>query len=248
MPDSAVDTLRDAPIRAPSNPSGPIGFWAATQGVLYKDILLEWRSRARFNATVFFALLTLLLFSFAVGPNHAMLERHAPGYLWLGILLASVLSLSESMRVEKENEALEGLRLLPVDSRSIFLGKTIINTLLLSFIGMLLIPIMVAVYGVELKLGFTPLITTIVLGCAAISAPGTLYAAIASQARARDVLLPLLLFPVLIPGMLASVKATTLIMQGDPMGQLANWRSLLTAFSVIYWVLGAFLFGRVIEE
>ena len=86
------------------------------------------------------------------------------------------------------------------------------------------------------------------LGCAAISAPGTLYAAIAANARARDVLLPLLLFPVLIPGLLASVKGTALILEGDPMHQVGSWVGLLGAFNVLYWSLGFALFPRVIED
>lgn len=217
-------------------------------GVVRKDLLIERRSLTRLNATLFFALLTLLLFSFAVGPDHAMLERHAPGYLWLAILLASVLSLGESMRTEEENEALEGLRLLPVSPRAIFLGKAIVNTGLLVMIASIMLPVMVAVYGVGIKLGVANLLGVVALGCAAISAPGTLYSAIAVQARARDVLLPLLLFPILVPSLLAAVKATALVLQGDPMQQLSSWRGLLAGFCVVYWILGCLLFGRVVEE
>ncbi|MEZ4273489.1 MAG: heme exporter protein CcmB [Myxococcota bacterium] len=91
--------------------------------VMRKDFLLEWRGRARINATLFFALLTLLMFSFAVGPDHAMLRRIAPGFLWLAIFLSSVLSLSESMRIERENDALDGLRLIPIDARALFWAR-----------------------------------------------------------------------------------------------------------------------------
>jgi heme exporter protein B len=216
--------------------------------LLAKDLLIEWRTRARLNALVFFALATLLLFSFAVGPDTKLLARNAGGYLWLALLFASVLALGESFRVEQENLTLDGLRLAPADARAIFLSKAVGNTLLLVALGALLIPVMVALYGVQVAMGPLPLALTLVLGCMAISAPGTVYSAIASNARARDVLLPLLLFPLIIPALLAAAKATALVLQGDPMEQLGSWYGLLSGFNLIYWGLGFALFPRVIED
>jgi heme exporter protein B len=226
----------------------PISLARAVGVLLAKDLLIEWRTRARLNALVFFALATLLLFSFAVGPDTRLLARNAGGYLWLALLFASVLALGESFRVEQENLTLDGLRLAPADARAIFLSKALGNTLLLVALGALLVPVMVALYGVEVAMGLGPLATTLVLGCMGISAPGTVYSAIASNARARDVLLPLLLFPLIIPALLASAKATQLVLQGDPMQQLGSWFGLLSGFNLIYWGLGFALFPRVIED
>jgi heme exporter protein B len=216
--------------------------------LLGKDLLIEWRTRARLNALIFFALATLLLFSFAVGPDTKLLERNAGGYLWLALLFASVLALGESFRVEQENLTLDGLRMVPADARAIFLSKALGNALLLGGLGTLLLPVMVALYGVRVTMGPGPLLGTLALGCMAISAPGTVYSAIASNARARDVLLPLLLFPLIIPALLAAAKATTLVLQGDPMNQLGSWWGLLIGFNLIYWGLGFVLFPRVIED
>ncbi|MEC9466899.1 MAG: heme exporter protein CcmB [Myxococcota bacterium] len=228
-------------------PGGP-GPLKTTLSVIKKDLLIEWRGRARVNATLFFAILTLLLFSFAMGPESKLLAKVAGGFFWLALLLSSVMSLSESMRIERDNDALEGLKLLPVSAVALFLGKAIVNTLYLFALALVLLPMVAAVYGVSFALGLGPLVGIMFLGSAAISAPGTLYAAIAVQARARDVLLPLLLFPVVVPALLGSVKATGLIIEGDPMGQLGGWATLLGAFCVAYWVLCTLLFGRVIEE
>ncbi|MDC0707350.1 heme exporter protein CcmB [Stigmatella sp. ncwal1] len=227
---------------------GPIGLLRATGVLLGKDLLIEWRTRARLNALIFFALATLLLFSFALGPDTKLLERNAGGYLWLAILFASTLALGESFRVEQENACLDGLRLAPADARAIFLSKALGNTLLLVVLGGVLIPAMVALYGVKVVLGAGPLLGTLVLGCMALAAPGTVYAAISSNARARDVLLPLLLFPLIVPALLASAKAMMLVLQGDPMNQLNSWFGLLTGFNLIYWGLGFALFPRVIED
>ena len=225
-----------------------MGLLRSTWVLLCKDLLLEWRTRARLNALVFFALATLLLFSFALGPDTKLLQRHAAGYLWLAILFSSVLSLAESFRVEQENACLDGLRLAPADARAIFLSKALGNGLLLVVLGVLLVPVMAALYGVRITLGLGPLALTLLLGCMGLSAPGTVYASIASNARARDVLLPLLLFPLIIPALLAAAKATNLVLQGDPMNQLGSWLGLLGGFNLIYWSLGFLLFPRVIED
>ena len=225
----------------------PAGFVQSAMAIIQKDFVLEWRGRARVNATLFFAILVLLLFSFAIGADSRLLGRIAPGFLWLTIFMASVMSLGESMRIESENEALEGLRLMPIDPRALFFGKALINAVYLWLLGVVLVPVVVAIYDVDIKLGTGPLLGVLAGGAAAISAPGTLQAAIAIQAKARDVLLPLLLFPLLVPGLLAAVKATELIMHGDAMNQLASWNSLLLAFAGIYWLLCTFLFGRVID-
>lgn len=226
----------------------PISLLKTVGVLLAKDLLIEWRTRARLNALVFFALATLLLFSFAVGPDTKVLARNAGGYLWLALLFASVLALGESFRVEQENLTLDGLRLAPADARAIFLSKAVGNALLLVLLGALLIPVMVALYAVNVAMGLGPFLMTLVLGCMAISAPGTVYSAIASNARARDVLLPLLLFPLIIPALLAAAKATSLVLQGDPMNQIGSWFGLLVGFNLIYWGLGFVLFPRVIED
>jgi heme exporter protein B len=225
-----------------------IGIGAQAWAVFRKDLLLEWRGRSRASAVGFFSAMTLLLFSFAVGPNREVLAAHAPGYLWLALMLSSVLSLGESFRVETEDEALEGMRLLPVDPRALFFGKAVSNFVLLLALGILLVPASLLLYSAEIQGSFGLLAATIVLGTAGLAAPGTLYAAMTARARGRDVLLPLLLFPLVVPVLLASVKATGLAMTGDPMDQGGSWLGVLLCFDVVYWSLPAILFGRVIED
>jgi heme exporter protein B len=220
----------------------------AVYGCIRKDLALTWRSAAQINAGVFFGVLVLLLFSFAVGPQQHLLERLAPGFLWLAVLLASVLHLNASVHSEIAHNALEGLRLLPVPSSAIYLGKAVSNTLYLTLLGALLLPVSAALYGVSLPLGLKSMGAVLVLGSMAISGPGTLYAYIASHMRSKDALLPLLLFPVLVPGLLASVKATALVMHSDPMHQWSSWLWLLAGFNAVYWTLSSLLFRWVIED
>ena len=213
---------------------------------LRKELLLQWRTRAQAIAVFVFGATALLLFSFAIGPS-AALRQYAGGFLWLGLLLSSTLTLAESFHAEMENHALEGLLLLPVSPRVIYYGKALANTLQLVALGIALVPVMVVLYDA----GTTRILTVlliIILGSAGISAPGTLYSAMTSQARAKQTLLPLLLFPLIVPVLLASVKATSLAILGDPMEQGRSWMLLLVAFNGIYWSLCGLLFDRVVED
>lgn len=230
------------------SPSRAPGLLGTTWILVRKDLLLEWRTRARANALIFFSLSTLLLFSFALGPDTTFLRRAAGGTLWLALLLASVLALGESFRVEQENAALDGLRLAPADARALFLAKALANAVLLAVVGAILLPVLGALASLGLTLGLGRMAGVLVLGCLAIAAPGTVYAAIASQARSRDVVLPLLLFPLLIPALVAAAKATSLVFEGDPMLQFPSWLGLLIGFNLVYWSLGFILFPRVLED
>jgi len=214
---------------------------------LRKEFLLQWKTRAQAVAVFVFGATALLLFSFAIGPNAAALRQHAAGFLWLALLLSSTLTLSESFQEEMENRALEGLLLLPASPRALYYGKAIANAVQLILVGIVLVPVMTVLYDAGTDRLVT-LLLIIILGAAGLAAPGTLYAAMTSQIRARQMLLPLLLFPLIVPVLLAAVKATSLLILGDPMEQSRAWLLLLAAFDGIYWSLCGLLFEKVVEE
>ena len=213
---------------------------------LRKELLLQWRTRAQAIAVFVFGATALLLFSFAIGPS-AALRQYAGGFLWLGLLLSSTLTLSESFHAEMENQALEGLLLLPVSPRVLYYGKALANAIQLIVLGIALVPVMIVLYDAGTT-RIPTILLIIILGSAGISAPGTLYSAMTSQARAKQTLLPLLLFPLIVPVLLASVKATSLAILGDPMDQGRAWVLLLVTFDGIYWSLCGLLFDRVVED
>jgi heme exporter protein B len=225
----------------------PLARRALLAAALRKELLLQWRSRGQFLAVLVFGAAALLLFSFAIGPNAVALRTFSAGFLWLGLLLSSTLTLSESFHAEMENRALEGLLLLPSDPRALYYAKAIANWLQLTVLGVALVPVMVVLYDA----GTTKLLTlllVIMLGAAGLSAPGTLYAAMTAQLKAKQTLLPLLLFPLIVPALLASVKATSYVILGDPMNESKTWLGLLAAFDLIYWSLCGMLYERVIED
>jgi heme exporter protein B len=214
---------------------------------LRKEMLLQWRTRGQLAAIVIFGASALLLFSFAIGPDSAALRQHAAGFLWLALLLSSTLSLAESFQSEMEQRAFEGLLLLPAQPGALFYAKALSNWLQLVLLGVGLIPVMVVLYDAG-TMRVPSLVGVILLGAAGLAAPGTLYAAMTSQARARQTLLPLLLFPLVVPVLLAAVKATSLLILGDPMEQARSWTLLLVAFDAIHWSLCGLLFSRVVED
>lgn len=214
---------------------------------LRKEFLLQWRTRGQMMAVFVFGATALLLFSFAIGPNAQALRMFSAGFLWLGLLLSSTLTLSESFHSEMENRALEGLLLLPSNPPALYYGKAIANWIQLAILGTALVPVMVVLYDAGTT-DVLKLLLIILLGSAGLSAPGTLYAAMTAQIKAKQTLLPLLLFPLIVPALLASVKATSLIILGDPMEQSRSWIALLIAFDLIYWSLCGLLYGRVIED
>ena len=212
-----------------------------------KDLSIERRAWSRSLALISFAVLLLLLFSFAVGPNTEVLRRHASGYLWLGGLFVSSSLFSASFRVESEGGAVEQLLLAPVSTQAIFYAKALSNTLQLIVLLCLMLPFLIAICDVETVESPGWLGVVFVLGAMGLSAPGALYAAMTAKLSEQQLLMPILLYPLVIPALLAAVKATSLIFTGDPMDQMSSWLSLLAAFDVVYWSICGILFGRIID-
>lgn len=217
------------------------------RAALRKELLLQWRTRSQFMSVFVFGAMALLLFSFGIGPNAEVLRQFSAGFLWLGLLLSSTLTLAESFHDEMENRALEGLLLLPADPRTLFYAKAIANWIQLALLGTALVPIMVILYDAGTT-RLLSLVGLIILGTAGLSAPGTLYAAMTAQIKAKQTLLPLLLFPLIAPALLASVKATSLVILGDPMQTLSSGLLLLGSFDAIYWTLCGLLYPFVVED
>ncbi len=216
--------------------------------VVRKELLHLWRGKARLVATGAFAFANLVVFSFAGGLHGEAMRTNAAGFLWVGILLASTLALGESFRVEVQNQALEAMVLLPVHPAAIFYGKAIGNFVLLSLVGAVMVPCSIVLFDAVPVGGLGRLFLTIPFGAAAISAPGTMHAALSCRARSRDVLLPLLLFPLVVPGLVAAVQATQLCFLGDAMGEYGSWLTVLAAYCVVQWGLGGLLFSHIVEE
>ncbi|MBI4561756.1 MAG: heme exporter protein CcmB [Candidatus Rokubacteria bacterium] len=216
--------------------------------VLYKDLVTERRSKASLNALLFFALLLLLLFQFALGPDRERLAAALPGLLWLGLVLAGLLGLGRSFLAELENDCWEGLVLTPGDKSAIYLGKLAGNFLLMLTVEAALLALFGIFYNMDLWGALPALAGVSVLGTVGLAAIGTLFGAITAQVRARELLFPLLLLPVQVPVLLATVKATEAVLAGQSLGEVGHWLKLLAAADVIYLVVGLLTFEFIFES
>lgn len=215
--------------------------------IAWKDATAERRTKANFNAVVFLAALILLLFGFALGPEVEALQQAAGGVIWLTVLFAGVLSFNRSYEQELENGALDILLLYPGDRRSIFVGKLIANLAFVLLVELILLPTAAFLYDLPIAQFVLPLAAVITLGTIGFVTLGTFYAAMASRLRAREVLLPLLLFPMLIPLLVAAVEATGAVLAGDAMGDAGSWMRLLVVFDVVFLIAAFLAFEYVIE-
>jgi heme exporter protein B len=214
--------------------------------VAAKDLTAEWRTRANFNAVTFFGALTLLLFGFALGPDPETLRLAAPGVVWLTVLFSGVLAFNRSYQLELDDDALETLLGYPGGRKTIFLGKLAANLAFVLLVEAVIVPLTVILYGVSLGRAFPAFAGVLLLGTLGFVTLGTFYSALSSRSRAREVLLPLLLFPMLVPLLIAAAEATGALLAGNAMRDAGTWASVLVAFDVIFFVATLFAFEHVI--
>jgi heme exporter protein B len=213
-----------------------------------KDALAELRGRHATVSTLFFAAIVLLLFGFALGPDAARLAAAAPGLLWLAVVFAGILAVNRLHLLETDDGALEQLALYPVARRAIYAGKALGGFAVMLVLGLVVLGAVGVLFAVDIGSAWLPLLATVVLGALGIAAVGTFYAGVTVRLRAREVMLPLLMLPILAPLLLGAVKATSAALAGDPFGELAAWLQLLIAFDLIMLVAGAATYGFLLED
>jgi heme exporter protein B len=221
---------------------------AVALAIARKDALAELRGRHAVVGTLFFAAVVLLLFGFALGPDSARLAAAAPGLLWLAIVLSGLLAVNRLHLLEADDGALDQLALYPVARRAIYAGKALGGFAVMLGLGIVVLGAVGVLFAVDISAAWLPLLVTVILGAIGIAAVGTFYAGLTVRLRAREVMLPLLMLPVLAPLLLASVKATAAALAGDPLGELGAWLQLLVAFDVIMVVAGAATYAYVLED
>lgn len=213
-----------------------------------KDAIAELRGRHAAVSTLFFAAVVLLLFGFALGPDAARLAAAAPGLLWLAVVFAGILAVNRLHLLETDDGAMEQLALYPVPRRAIYAGKALGGFAVMFVLGVVVLGAVGVLFAVDIGSAWLPLLVTVVLGALGIAAVGTFYAGVTVRLRAREVMLPLLMLPILAPLLLGAVKATVAALTGDPFGELGAWLQLLIAFDLIMLVAGAATYGFLLED
>ena len=214
--------------------------------IVWKDLLAEWRSREALSAMLVFSLLVIFIFNFALELDAVARSSVTSGVLWVTFIFAGTLGLNRSWSVEKDRGCLDGLLLAPVDRTAIYFGKTLANLVFMLLVAAVVLPVYSVLYNTNL---FHPgLLLTIVLGSVGYVAVGTLLASMAVQARTRDILLPILLFPVAIPVLVAAVKASGGFLDGLAFADVRPWLNLLIAYDIIFTAVAFMVFDYVVEE
>ncbi|MDL1910199.1 cytochrome C biogenesis protein [Chloroflexi bacterium CFX6] len=221
-------------------------FLKAVSAVVWKDLQAEFRSRELFTAMLVFSLLIILIFNFALDLDIQTRRSVTAGVLWATFTFAGTIGLNRSMAIEKDRGCLDGLLLAPVDRSAIYFGKVVSNLMFMLIVEAIVLPVYSILYNMNL---FQPgLLGVILLGSIGYVAVGTLLSAMSVQTRTRDILLPILLFPVVIPVVIAAVQASNGILTGAESSGITPWINLLLAYDVIFIAVAYMLFDYVVEE
>jgi heme exporter protein B len=212
-----------------------------------KELRAELRTRELLNTTLIFALIVVVLFSFAFDPTSAESRRFGPGLLWIAFLFAGSLMLNSSFAREQVNDTLYALRMAPVDPFALLLGKCLANFAFLLMSELVLLPVFAVLYNVNVVPVLGRLVVVIVLGTFGVVITGTAFSALASHARMRELLLPLLLLPLLTPLLIASVEATSSLFADTPALD-RTWVEFIAAFDIVFLTASWLLAEHFIEE
>ncbi len=223
-----------------------MGFLRAMLAVVWKDFAAEMRSRELISAMLVFALLVIMIFNFALELDAKTRANVTSGVLWVTFAFAGTLGLNRSMAMEKDRGCLDGLLLAPVDRSAIYFGKMFGNLFFMLIVEAIVLPVYSVLYNTNL---LDPgLLFVIILGSIGYVSVGTLLSSMAVQTRTRDVLLPILLFPVVLPLFIAAVKASSGFLQQIEMSEIWPWLNLMIAYDVIFIAIAFMVFDFVVEE
>lgn len=221
--------------------------WRRVWAIARKDLTTELRAKAGFNGVVALGVTILVLLGMALGPDAAALRNAAVGAVWLAMLFSAVLAFNRSFQVELESGALETLLQYPGPRWTIFAGKLLGNLVFVSLMVAIVVVAGVVLFGVRVPDTWPKLLGVLALGVVGVVVLGTFYASMASRSRAREVLLPLLLFPMLVPVLLAATTASRALLGADLMHEAGAWIRLLAAFDLVFLIATFLTFEHVID-
>ena len=223
-----------------------MGYLRKVFAIVWKDVRAELRTKDILSSMLVFAALAVVIFQFAFDLRADNARLVLPGVVWIAITFSGVLGLNRSFILEQDRGSMEGLLLAPMDRSVIYFGKLIGNLLFIFAVELVLLPLASIFFNVWIV---TPSILLVVfLGTIGFAAVGTLFAALSVNTRAREVMLPILLFPIMVPVLIAGVRAMGALLDGETLKDVAQWLRLLVAYDVIFIAAAFLLFDFVVEE
>ena len=221
-------------------------FWNQVISITWKDTFSEIRTREVISSVLVFTLLVIVIFNFAFGANQETLRLVAPGILWVTFTFTGVLSLNRAFIPEKEQGCLEGLMACPISREAIYVGKMLASLLFMLIIEAIALPVFAFLFNLPVLT--LPMVTITILATIGFVAVGTLFSALAINPRAREMVLPILFLPVMVPVIISAVNASKMALSGKPWNELASWIQIIGVFDVIFLVVSCLIFTYAIEE
>jgi len=222
-----------------------VSAFGVTRTTLVKDLRMEWRSKDAINSMLFFSLLVVVIFSFAFNPTAEESRVIAGGLIWVAVLFAAVVALNQTWAHELRNQVLDAYRVSPAPPNALFLAKALGNFLFVVILEALMAPLFVVFYQLRSVGPLWQLVVVTLLGTWALVVNGTFFAALSIRTRSREIMLPLILFPISIPAVLAMVDATTTIISGE--GTPEFWMKMLVVYDVVFTMVCLLLFESVLN-
>ena len=216
--------------------------------IIWKDFITEIKTRELFSSMFIFALLVVIIFIFSINLSLIQASEVGPGVLWVAFLFAGTIGLNRSFMLEKENGCLQGLLLAPMDRTALYFGKLVSNFVFLLIMEVLTLPLFMVFFNIDLLPHLLPLLYVIFVGTLGFCAVGTLLSSLSANLKTRDIMLPILLYPLIIPIIIGSVRMTGQVLAGEPLSNMMNWVSLTLCFDIIYIAISIMVIDFVLEE
>jgi heme exporter protein B len=223
-------------------------YFSQVTTIIWKDFITEIKTRELFSSMFIFALLVVIIFIFSINLSLIQASEVGPGVLWVAFLFAGTIGLNRSFMLEKENGCLQGLLLAPMDRTALYFGKLVSNFVFLFIMEVFTLPLFMVFFNIDLLPHLLPLLYVIFVGTLGFCAVGTLLSSLSANLKTRDIMLPILLYPLIIPIIIGSVRMTGQVLAGEPLSNMMNWVSLTLCFDIIYIAISIMVIDFVLEE
>ena len=223
-------------------------FFRVIRWIVWKDLISEIRSRENISSMFFFALIIILIFSLSLSMDQEMVKEMIPGILWIAFSFTGIIGLGKSLLVETQNDCMENLLMAPIPKGAVYLGKLLGNFLFMLVVEIIIFPLFIIFFNLDI-FGQIPMIMLICfLGTLGLAAMGTLLSAMTVQIKAREVMFPLMLLPLVVPVIIGAVEATKGALNGDPLKLYQQWIQLLAVFDLVFLIVSYWLFEFILED
>jgi heme exporter protein B len=224
-----------------------MGYLSKILNLVWKDLVIEFRAKEILSVMLIFAILVPIILAFSLNSAQETTENIFPGIIWVALTFSGILGFNRTFLNEKQNDSLLGLMLTPVDRTAIYFAKVIVNFTMMIFTEAVTLPLLFILFDFRFRGSILTLVLVIFLGTLGFTSVSTFLSALSANTRASEILLPIILFPIIIPVIIAAVQSTGIVLVGASIGEIASWIKLLGVYDVIFMAVPFILFEYILE-